>query len=289
MLSKEFLDHLSNFIDSKINKIQSVSRGGISAAYLLQTANNKYFLKVNSKLWALDMFKVEAQGLTAISNTNTIATPKVMAFDIFENESFLLMEFVESKRATSKDMELFGKQLAQFHQVSSDIFGFDDDNFIGSLHQSNKIHKAWNDFYIEERLIPQLELAKSKGLLTDSEIPDIELMKTTCLPYFKDVKASLLHGDLWGGNYLISSKGTPYLIDPATYYGHNEVDIAMSNLFGGFGQSFYDSYHKIIPQDESTENRIELYQLYYLLVHLNLFGSSYYSSVKVLLTKYFKL
>jgi len=287
MLSKEILDYLSNLIGSKINKIQTVSGGDISAAYLVETTNNKFFLKVNSKPWALDMFKVEAKGLTAISNTNTIATPKVITFDIFENESFLLMEFVESKRASLNDMELFGTQLGQLHQVSSDEFGFDGDNFIGSLHQSNRKHKNWNDFYIEERLIPQLQLARSKGLLKDSEIPETQKMKAIFLPIFKGIKPSLLHGDLWSGNYLISSANKLYLIDPAAYFGHSEVDIAMSRLFGGFGASFYDAYHEIIRQDEFTENRIELYQLYYLLVHLNLFGSSYFGSVKSILNKYF--
>ena len=287
MLSKEFSDYLSNLIDSNINTIQTVSGGDISAAYLIQTKQNKYFLKVNSKAWALDMFKVEAQGLTAINNTKTIATPEVIAFDTFKNESFILLEYVESKRATSKDMELFGRQLGQLHQVSFQDFGFEDDNFIGSLHQSNKKHKIWNGFYIEERLNPQLKFARSKGLLNNSEIPETELMKTTCFHYFKNIKPSLLHGDLWSGNYLISDSGKPYLIDPATYYGHSEVDIAMSKLFGGFGTSFYDAYHEIIPKDEFTKNRIELYQLYYLLVHLNLFGSSYYGSVKSILNKYF--
>ena len=287
MLSKEFSDYLSNLIDSNINTIQTISGGDISAAYLIQTKQNKYFLKVNSKAWALDMFKVEAQGLTAINNTKTIATPEVIAFDTFKNESFILMEYVESKRGTSEDMELLGAQLALLHHVSSPNFGFDDNNFIGSLHQSNKKHKTWNEFYIEERLNPQMELARSKGLLRVSEIPETELMKTTCFPYFKDIKPSLLHGDLWSGNYLISDSGKPYLIDPATYFGHSEVDIAMSKLFGGFGASFYDAYHEIVPKDEFTKNRIELYQLYYLLVHLNLFGSSYYGSVKSILNNYF--
>ena len=287
MLSKDFSDYLSNLIDFNINTIQSVSGGDISTAFLIQTRKNSYFIKVNSKPWALDMFKVEAKGLKAISNTNTIRTPEVIACDTFKNESFILMEYVESKSASSKDMELFGRQLAQLHEVTSDEFGFEVDNFIGSIHQYNKKHKTWNDFYTEERLNPQLELARSKGLLHDSEIPETELVKTTCFSYFKNIRPSLLHGDLWSGNYLIASGGTPYLIDPATYFGHSEVDIAMSKLFGGFGQSFYDSYHEIIPKDEFTKIRIELYQLYYLLVHLNLFGSSYYGSVKNILRKYF--
>ncbi len=197
------------------------------------------------------------------------------------------MEHIEAKSPNSKDLELFGNQLAQLHKVTSDEFGFEENNFIGSLHQSNKTHTKWNDFYLEEHLIPQLELSKSKGLLNVDEIPETQKLKDICFPYFKNAKSSLLHGDLWSGNYLISTSGKPYLIDPAIYFGHNEVDIAMSKLFGGFGQSFYDSYHSFISKDKFTEDRIQLYQLYYLLVHLNMFGTSYYSSVKQILSKYF--
>ncbi len=287
MISKEFSEYLSNLIGSNINKIQSVSGGDISAAFLLQTNQNNYFLKVNSKPWALDMFKAEAKGLKAILNSNAIATPNVIAFNTFGNEAFLLMDYVETKRASSTDLEIFGRQLAHLHLVTSNEFGFDDNNFIGSLHQSNKKHKTWNDFYIEERLITQLQLAETRGLLKHSEILKTELMKNICNDYFKDIRPSLLHGDLWSGNYFISLGGMPILIDPAVYFGHSEVDIAMSKLFGGFGATFYQAYHEIIPEDEFTKNRIELYQLYYLLVHLNLFGRSYYGSVKSILNKYF--
>jgi len=287
MLSQAFLENLSNLLELKIEHIHSVSGGDISSAYLIETSSEKYFLKVNSDIDAGEMFKSEAKALKLIAKTNTIATPKVYACDSFRNDSFLLMEYIEPKRASSEDLKLFGQQLAQLHQVTSDEFGFESNNFIGSLHQSNNKHKLWIDFYIEERLIPQLHLAKSKGLLNDSEFPEMGKMKEDCSIYFKDVNPSLLHGDLWSGNYLISESGKPYLIDSATYFGHSEVDIAMSKLFGGFGQSFYDSYHKIIPKDNFTDSRIELYQLYYLLVHLNIFGSSYYFSVKGLLKKYF--
>ncbi len=287
MLSQEFINHLSNLLELNIESIQSVSGGDISSAYVIKTSSENFFLKVNSNINALDMFLSEEKALKTIADTSTIATPKVMDCNSFNNNSFLLMEHIESKSPNSKDLELFGNQLAQLHKVTSDEFGFDSNNYIGSLHQSNTKHNNWNDFYIEERLIPQLQLAKSKGLLNSNETPNKELLKERCFPFFKNVAPSLLHGDLWSGNYLISTTGKPYLIDPALHYGHNEVDIAMSKLFGGFGQSFYDSYHSIIPKDEFTEDRIQLYQLYYLLVHLNLFGSSYFSSVKQILKSYF--
>jgi len=289
MLSQGFLENLSNLLDSKVKNIQPVSGGDISSAYVIKTSSKNFFLKVNSNDNALEMFLSEEKALKTIASTNTIAIPKIVACSSFHNDSFIMMEYVEAKSPSSNDLVLFGEQLAQLHMKDSVEFGFDSDNFIGSLHQSNKKHNKWNDFYIEERLYPQLQLAKSKGLIQANEIPSSDKMKDVCLSYFKNVKPSLLHGDLWSGNYLISSKGIPYLIDPAVYYGHHEVDIAMSKLFGGFGESFYDSYHSIIPNNEFTESRIELYQLYYLLVHLNLFGRSYYHSVNNLLRKYFKL
>ena len=143
------------------------------------------------------------------------------------------------------------------------------------------------DFYIDERLLPQFDLAQSKGLLRSNEIPDKEIMKGNLNDLIKVVKPSLLHGDLWGGNFLIGKDGTPYLIDPAVYYGHHEVDIAMSKLFGGFGSAFYSAYYEVFPESSRINDRIEIYQLYYLLVHLNIFGSSYYGSVKQILNKYF--
>ena len=287
MVSQKFTDYLSNFIGSKIKSSQSVSGGDISSAYLVTTESEKLFLKTNFNANDLDMFLSEEKALKIIAETNTIAVPKVLACDTFSEYSFILMEYIDSKSPDNKDLELFGSLLARLHQITSNYFGFVSNNFIGSLHQSNKKHNNWNDFYIEERLIPQLELAYSKGLLKNSDIPKTKDMKDICLPYFHHVKPSLLHGDLWSGNYLISKDGVPYLIDPSTYFGHNEIDIAMSKLFGRFETSFYQSYWSIHPQDDLTESRIELYQLYYLLVHLNLFGRSYYSSVKSILNKYF--
>ena len=173
------------------------------------------------------------------------------------------------------------------HQHTSDTFGLDQDNFIGRLPQRNTRHKNWTDFYTYERLWPQLELAKRKGLLKDNEYPKSEHIKNQLNYLFENVKPTLLHGDLWSGNYLISKDGTPYLIDPAAYFGHHEIDIAMSKLFGGFGDTFYSAYLNHVPTDKFTSARIEIYQLYYLLVHLNMFGNSYYGSVISILKTYF--
>lgn len=286
-MKQNLIDHLSNTLNISIKSIQPVTGGDISRAYKIESSHNIYFLKANDKASALKMFQQEAIALQTISKTKTIKSPQVIQVASFENQSYILMEYVESKTPSNQDMALFGEQLAHLHLTHSDAFGFDTDNFIGSLPQSNKKHSVWLDFYIEERLVPQLKIAIQRQLLSPAEVPDLTAMKLKTADIFKDVQPSLLHGDLWSGNYLISKDGTPYLIDPATYFGHSEVDIAMSLLFGGFGDSFYQAYHTVIQKETHTKARIELYQLYYLLVHLNLFGSSYYNSVKRIISKYF--
>lgn len=285
-MNTDFKIHLSSFLNTSNVSVNPLSGGDISKAYKITTSKRSYFLKVNEASNALTMFQTEAYGLEAIAKTKTIKTPQVIAYDTFEGSAFLLLEFIESKSPSSEDFRLLGTQLAQLHQCTSEHFGLDRDNFIGRLPQSNSHHKTWTDFYTHERLRPQLELAKQKGLLNDWECPNVEDIKNRLRSWFVNIKPSLLHGDLWSGNYLISNEGEPYVIDPATYYGHNEVDIAMSKLFGGFGEAFYEAYFSLFPPSEHTPARIEIYQLYYLLVHLNMFGRSYYGSVKSILQKY---
>ncbi|APY11741.1 fructosamine kinase [Seonamhaeicola sp. S2-3] len=286
MLSQDFKTHIEDQISEKIQTIKPVSGGDISEAYVITTKSQNYFIKINTSD-KLSMFKEEVNGLKAIANTKTIATPKIYQYGTFNNKSFVLMAWIDTKTPTSKDLKTLGTQLANLHKSTATHFGFKNDNFIGSLPQSNKKHQNWTNFYVEERLQPQLKLAKSKQLLNPAEIPSTNQLKNILKPLFTDVKPSLLHGDLWSGNYIIASNGTPYLIDPAVYYGHNEVDIAMTKLFGGFSNDFYNAYFKIFPANSNTNQRIEIYQLYYLLVHLNLFGSSYYGSVKSILKKHF--
>ncbi|WP_372937141.1 fructosamine kinase family protein [Seonamhaeicola sp.] len=286
MLHHDFKTHIEDLISEKIQSIKPVSGGDISEAFVITTAKQKYFLKTNTSN-KLSMFKEEVNGLNAIAKTKTIATPKVYQYGIFNNKSYVLMAWIETKTPTSNDFKNLATQLANLHKSTTNCFGFENNNFIGSLTQSNKKHQNWTNFYVEERLQPQLNLAKSKKLLNPVEIPSTDQLKNSLKTLFTNVKPSLIHGDLWSGNYIIASNGTPYLIDPAVYYGHNEVDIAMTKLFGGFSNHFYNAYFDIFPTDSHTYQRIEIYQLYYLLVHLNLFGSSYYGSVKSILKKLF--
>jgi len=287
MLAKPILNNISQFVNQQITEVKSISGGDISTAYLITSENTQYFLKTNTSKDAFRMFQAESLGLKAIEKTKTIKTPEVYACDQTESGAFILMEFIRSKSASSEEMNLFGNQLAKIHSQTSEQFGFEEDNFIGSLDQSNMKYVTWTNFYVQERLIPQLKIALDNNLMSKDEIPNEEVIENGCNSFFKNVQPSLLHGDLWSGNFLISETGQPVLIDPAVYYGHSEVDIAMSKLFGGFGQSFYKAYHDINRITDGFDQRIELYQLYYLLVHLNLFGSSYKGAVMNILKHYF--
>ena len=198
------------------------------------------------------------------------------------------MEYISSKRAEPADMRRFGEELAAMHQIHTDSFGLSSNNFIGSLPQRNQKHSNWTDFYLLERLLPQLKLARDQGALSRNDIPSEDVVWHKLAQLFPEVKPSLLHGDLWSGNYLISTTSVPYLIDPATYYGHYEVDLAMSKLFGGFSTAFYESHQEHLPTEREFEARTDIYQLYYLLVHLNLFGASYYSTVSGIIKRYFR-
>lgn len=285
---KKLIAHISRITQHNFKEVKSLSGGSISSAFVLKGEDRAYFLKVNARPDAHEMFVAEQTGLKAIEDTKTIAVPKVHLVDVHDDKAFLLMDYVESKSAGSNELRALGTQLAKLHLNHKDFFGFTGDNFIGSLPQSNTRHSSWAEFYWHERTAPQLKLAEQNKLLNPNEIvPEQDAINLFKELLGNDVKPSIIHGDLWGGNYLISTDGTPYLIDPAVYYGHPMVDIAMSKLFGGFGNEFYTAYHEIIPKTANYNAQIDLYQLYFLLVHLNMFGRSYYSSVAAILKRYF--
>lgn len=284
---QELLSHISERTGEKIVSRQAVSGGSISSAYLLETKERRYFLKINPEPFALNMFRTEKAGLETIEKTKTISVPHVHLTEEFRGDAYLLMDFIESKTPSITDFGKLGCRLAEMHQIKTDTFGFEMDNYIGKLPQSNKKQTNWSEFYWEERIRPQLKMAYDKQLLNKREIPSEERAVSVFEELLGNPTPSLIHGDLWAGNYLISTSGEPYLIDPAVYFGDPMVDIAMSSLFGGFNQEFYNSYHDILPKSQNYESQIDLYQLYFLLVHLNLFGSAYYSDTTHILRKHF--
>lgn len=285
MLSQPLKIELNSLI-GKIENIQSLSGGSINNAFQISTSQNKYFLKTNTQDFALQMFKVEAKGLQVLSKSNTIKIPKVIHFGKIENTAFLILEFLETRVASNFFWEKFGQQLAFLHQQSSTDFGLDHSNFIGSLPQSNNFHKTWVDFFIKERMLPQIELAEKNQLLPYPIKKQFESLFKKLNDIFPNEPPTLIHGDLWSGNFIKGKNETPVLIDPAVYFGHREMDLAMSYLFGGFEERFYYSYNETFPLQPNFENRVKVYQVYYLMVHVNLFGSGYLSSIQNILKRY---
>lgn len=286
-MSLSLPSQLADVLNLTITKMVPLSGGDISQAYLIYTSRDRFFCKVHSGPDSDNMFKAEKEGLRAIAATNAIRVPEVFGLAGLETGACLLLEYIVPGRTTTGAMETLGRQLATMHAISQPGFGWHSHNFIGSLSQANKRSGQWTSFYLSERLLPQLTLAQKQNLLADHDIPPEDEMMEKLQQYIPDAGPSLLHGDLWCGNFLISDTGIPYLIDPAVYIGHHEVDLAMSRLFGGFDPAFYRAYHEIIPVSEGYDHRRGLYQLYYLLVHLNLFGKAYYQRVKNLLSTYF--
>lgn len=291
-VSREFTAYLEQELSKvihqqlKLKHVSSVSGGSINAAYCLHTNVGDYMMKRNNKNAYPGMFEREAEGLAAIRNTKTIAVPGFVLLSDFEEDSFLVLEWIENSRSTSDASKLLGRQLAAMHKQTAESFGFHNDNYMGSLLQSNKQHDSWAGFFIEERLQPMVKIAVAKQLLNSQDVQNFDKLYTNLSGLFTEELPALVHGDLWGGNYLISMQGKPYLIDPAVSYGHREFDIAMTTLFGGFTNDFYEAYHESFPLQAGWEQRVALWNLYPLLLHLNLFGSGYLRQVRVGVMQY---
>jgi len=198
----------------------------------------------------------------------------------------LVLEWIGQGLRTDKFWTRFGEQLAALHQVSSEYFGLEEDNYMGALPQSNKPSISWIDFLTHQRFIPQVALALQNNLLEFSHARQFEKLYEKLQHIFPAEPTSLLHGDLWSGNFLADETGNPVLIDPAVYFGHRSMDLAMTALFGGFDKGFYEAYYYHFPFPHNYSEQWEICNLYPLLIHLNLFGKSYQSSILQTIRKY---
>jgi protein-ribulosamine 3-kinase len=284
-IGKHIQQYIEKVLSVPVTDCKPVSGGSINRAYVLHTANDKYFIKINDSRYS-GMFEAEAASLELIAKTATIAVPQVILSGTTEKECFLLLRWIDTQRPTPKTSAVLGTRLAKLHQCTSGYFGLDADNYMGSLIQSNKKHNTWAEFFINERLKPMVKVAVNKRLLNTDDAADFKILYQNLPGLFKEEPSSLLHGDLWGGNYLISANGKPYLIDPAVYYGHREFDIALTTLFGGFTNEFYHAYNESFPLANGWEQRIDLWNLYPVLVHVNLFGAGYVGQLRRSLKQY---
>ncbi len=270
----------------RISYVQPLSGGDINSAAKIETNQGNYFLKWNYADKYPKMFDQEAKGLNILNLADCIRIPQVIASDYAGEFAFLLLEFVEEGKAKTQFWEEFGKSLAGLHKNTHKYFGLDHDNFIGSLTQSNQTHKNWDSFFIEERIQPQLKKAFDSKLINSAVLMTAEQLFKRLNEIFPNEAPALLHGDLWSGNFMIDHSGIPCLFDPAVYYGFREMDIAMSKLFGGFSHYFYQSYNRFYPMENGWEERLDICNLYPLLVHVNLFGISYVGQVKSILQRF---
>jgi len=212
--------------------------------------------------------------------------PEVIAIGNTEQEQFLILEWIESSAGGQLSQEKLAIHLAAVHQRTNTQFGLHRSNYMGALIQTNEFNSDWSEFFIRERLMPQAGLALQSGMLARTEAKDFDkLYERIGLLYPKESPA-LVHGDLWGGNYLVSKSGSPILIDPAVSYSNREIDLAMTTLFGGFQKHFYEAYNESYPLQQDWETRLDLWNLYPLLIHLNIFGKSYLPQVKTALNQY---
>tara|TARA_B100000902_G_scaffold92115_2_gene95519 strand:+ start:18718 stop:19575 length:858 start_codon:yes stop_codon:yes gene_type:complete len=254
-----------------------ITGGCVNTSYKIITNKGDFFVKYNLKAKP-NMFKAEFDGLNLIRKLNSIDTPKIIGVD----NNFLLLEFIPVSNPNSIFWKNFGRQLANLHLNTNDNFGLYFDNYIGLLPQINKKYKDWIEFFINARLIPQLNIS----CLTSSIKNDFEKLFIKLPNILPNIQPSLIHGDLWYGNFLIKDNEMPVLIDPAIYFGNREMDISMTKLFGGFHTDFYSAYNESYPLDNNWEDRIDICNLYSLLVHINMFGKGYISQVRNILSYY---
>ncbi len=264
------------------------SGGSIAESQTVRLKSGRMLL-VKTGAVGPDMFPKEANGLRELQQAGVIRVPEVLLVQ----RDFLLLEYIPAGSPGRDFFERFGQQLAALHRTEADAFGFYEDNYIGATVQKNEAagpaQTDWTAFYWEYRLLFQYRLAEKNGYAT----PELTRLFAALEQRISDILGgceavpALLHGDLWSGNFLADENGNPVLIDPAVYYGHREADLAMTKLFGGFAPQFYAAYHEAYPLAAGYAYRENIYKLYHLLNHLNLFGRGYYEASVQALRFYF--
>lgn len=257
----------------QIHHQRSVGGGCINSAFRVTDQQQSYFIKTNNARFAF-MFEAEAEALREMAASRTVRVPEPVCFGEYDGQCYLVLEYLEL--GGSADMAAFGRQFAAMHAVVRNRFGWHIDNTIGSTPQPNTPSDDWIEFWREQRLGFQLRTAANNGYggelqrLGERLLADMPVLFANHHP-----QASMLHGDLWSGNYGALRDGSPVIFDPAFYFGDREADLAMTSLFGGFGGRFYAAYNEAWPLDDGYELRRTFYNIYHIINHLNLFGGGY--------------
>jgi fructosamine-3-kinase len=278
---------LAQALGAPVRSAGRLSGGDINDAFEVELGDGRrVFVKTNLAA-PPGMFAAEARGLAWLAEARALRIPRVLAVSADSRAAFLALELLGEAPPRARFDEELGRGLAELHRAGAPSFGLDHDNFIGSLPQSNRAHASWAEFFREERLLPQLELAQNNGRAGAALLGGFERLFARFPELLGPPEPpARLHGDLWGGNLHCDGLGAPCLIDPAAYGGHREVDLAMMRLFGGFGERVFAAYAESHPLAPGHAERVPLYQLYPLLVHVNLFGGGYARSVEAILARY---
>ncbi|MEB3225283.1 MAG: fructosamine kinase family protein [Synechococcus sp.] len=266
-----------------VEQQRPVGGGCINQGYCLRGSGQQYFVKLNRPNQT-EMFAAEALALQQMDATQTIRVPKLICWGETQSNSYIVLEWLELGGSSNKAWYAMGRQLADLHRVGiANKFGWDRNNTIGSTPQINDWRDTWTDFWAEQRIGYQLRLAQRNG----GDFPESRLVIEKVRAVLRDhqPQPSLVHGDLWSGNAAVTSQGEPIIFDPAAYYGDREVDIAMTELFGGFPGSFYQGYNEAWPLDAGYGDRRDLYNLYHVLNHFNLFGGGYGHQAKSIIQR----
>lgn len=267
-------------------QVRSVNGGDSNRSFQLLNNLDSYFLKLNDATAYPFLFEREVEGLEALRSVCNCKIPAVIKTGTAGNQQYLLLEWIERGVPAADYFQQLGEAVAELHLQTAIYAGWHNDNYIGCLPQLNKKMNEWHLFYAECRILPLVKQLFDGGTFTTTQVKHAEVLCKKLENIFPKEPFSLLHGDLWSGNHFPDQEGNPVLFDPSVYYGHREMDIGMSCLFGGFDQSFYDAYNACYPLQTQWQQRLQLTQLYPLLVHAVLFGAHYVSQTRTILARF---
>jgi fructosamine-3-kinase len=267
-----------------LRQVETIAGGSINQAYRLQFEKESLFVKHQPQGTLDQFFAKEVAGLKLLQQS-PFAVPTVFAF-ADEAPCYLVLSFEEAGTPLPNFNQQFGKNLAAMHRQSQAQFGLNSWNYMGALKQSNEPTSNWPEFFAQQRILPLVRLARDKGFFSANFLSRIDQLLEKVEKWVPQEPPALVHGDLWSGNYHVSPKGAPMLIDPAAYYGHREVDLAMMHLFGGFDPAIFKAYQNYYPLGSDWKSRIDLHNLYPVLVHVILFGGGYAAQAQSIVKKY---
>lgn len=256
-----------------------VGGGSVNQAYKLVTERGTFFVKLNHESGLHRIFEKEIHGLKELARAGELEIAKPVGSGVFNKTNYLIEEWIEQGPADQNFWEDFGFKLAKLHKHSNTYFGFAEDNFIGTLPQINSRSSSWSEFFIHNRLEPLVRSAANRILIDAPHLKKFTEYLKIAESVFPVESPALLHGDLWTGNLLRNDQGEPVLIDPAVYYGHREMDLAMTFFVGNFPEPFYSAYVQEFPLAEDWRYRMDFGLMYYQLVHLHLYGHSYLNQI----------